>query len=684
MKRGWVIAILFFSMKTMAQEVSRELPEAIKQIMETIVSVVGEEQEVDIQSLYDMYEALLEYPIDLNSATEEDLRQLQLLTDFQIQSLLTYRKTSGELFSIYEVPLVHGFNEEIFEQLQPFITVYPLSALQREHFSDRFTRGRHQFIGRTGRVIEEQRGYSFISPEDLARSPNSRYLGSPWYAYTRYRYTYKNKTQWGLTATNHAGEPFFSGINRAGFDFYSAHVQMKDIGVLKNFIVGDYHIQFGQGLVIWSGMSFGKTGDVLAVKKQERGFSGYTSTDENRFFRGVATTFNSKRFSVSTFASYKKVDAVRDSTGFTSLQLTGQHNTQSTAVGKNAVSETVFGGNCSYRLNNVKIGITGIVSAFGNEYHRAIRPYSIFELSQQENANLSMDFYGIWKRVSVFGEVAVSDNGGRAGLVGVLFDLDRSFCISSVYRNYMRNYQAYYAAGFGEGNKTNNEEGWYIGMRWMPHRRWTFSSYVDIFDFSWLRYQVDAPSSGWDYWAQLDFNTTKELSMYMRIRQKNKPRNASSDANPVKQLQDVNLLHLRYQINYVLLLGLSMTDRAEISFYQGQEGETGMLLYHDIKYKQLSLPVDFSLRFAVFNTDSWNTRIYAYENDVLYTMSIPAYSGQGARWYLNLHSSLWKRMDIWFRYAQSRYFYQATNGSGLNTIDGNTHTDIKLQVSVKF
>ncbi len=684
MKKAALIVFLFFSVEVFAQAPIRDLPDAVKQIIETIASQAAEEQELDVQSLYDMYESLLENPIDLNTATEDDLRQLQLLTDFQIQSLLDYRKTSGSLFSIYEIPLIHGFNEEIFAQLQPFITVRPLTEWKSEHFPDRFIKGRHQFIGRTGRVLETQKGYTLITPEDLLKSPNSRYLGSPWSAYFRYRYTYKNKMQWGLTAANQPGESFFTGINKSGFDFYAAHVQMKDAGMLKNLILGDYHVQFGQGLVAWSGMALGKTGDVLAVKKQERGFAGYSSTDENRFYRGVATTLSFKHLSASAFASCKKVDAAKDSTGFHSLQLSGQHNTQSSAAGKNTVSETIFGGNISYRWNHVKVGVTGLVSDFGDEFNRAIKPYNQFELSTHHNANVGIDFYTLWKKVSTFGELAVGGNGGKAGLLGLLFDLDRSFCIATIYRNYARDYQAYYAAGFGEGSKTNNEEGWYLGLQWMPHSKWMVATYADIFTFPWLRYQADAPSYGWEYWVQVNYNVSKEVAMYLRISQDDKLKNAGRDMVSMKQLQPVNNIHLRYQIRYTLLSGLSMTDLLEGSFFRGANYETGVVLYHDIKYKPALLPVDFSLRFAVFDTDSWNARIYAYENDVLYAMSIPAYSGKGARWYVNLHTTLKKRVDIWLRYAQSRYVNQTTNGSGLNTIDGNTHTDIKLQMSVKI
>ncbi|MDR2801920.1 MAG: helix-hairpin-helix domain-containing protein, partial [Prevotellaceae bacterium] len=269
------VAFIFFCFaagRMQAQNPNSDMPDALRQLIESVVADAGE-NEVDVQALYDAYESLLEFPLDLNAATEADLQRLQILTDFQIQSLLEYRKEYGALYTVHELPLIHGFNEEIAGQLYPFITVIPASAERHYSFADRFTRGRHQLVMRTGRTLEEQRGYAPVTPEEQ-ENPHTHYLGSPWAIYTRYQYRYRDKAQWGVTAKNDAGEPFFSGNNKYGFDFYSAHVQLSDVGIVKTVIVGDYQMQFGQGLVAWGGYSMSKAGDVLAVKKQERGFTG--------------------------------------------------------------------------------------------------------------------------------------------------------------------------------------------------------------------------------------------------------------------------------------------------------------------------------------------------------------------------------------------------------------------------
>jgi hypothetical protein len=666
-----------------AQSPSPDLPDVVRQLVEHIAAG-NEEADIDLQALYETCESLLEEPLDLNTATESDLQQMQLLTDFQIQSLLAYRKEHGLLYSIHELPLIHGFNKEITAQLSPFITVATARDEPRSTFIDQLTRGRHQILARTGRVLEQQQGYRPISADDYAANPNARYLGAPWASYARYRYRYKDKMQWAFTAKNDAGEPFFAGANRQGFDFYSAHVQVADIGIVKRLIVGDYQMQFGQGLVAWGGYSLSKAGDPLAIKRHERGLTGYTSSNENMFRRGAAITLQHRQWSLSAFASHKNIDATADSIAFSTIQTTGQHNTVSRMAAKQSVSETLAGGNLSYRFDRFKIGLTSLWYRYGKDYNRDIKPYNQFELTDSQNANIGLDVYGVWPRVSIFGEGALSANGGWAAIGGALFDIDRTFRLSLLYRNYSRHYQAMYAQGFGEANKTANENGFYVGLQWLPFPDITVSAYADAFRFPWMRYRAHAPSHGFEYRAQIDYRPTTTFGMYLHIKQEQKQENISDGATAITPLQTIDALHIRYEISYELSTGLSMRDRIEWKHYRAANKENGLLLYHDIKYTFNTWPLSASVRFAVFDTDSWNTRLYAYENDMLYAFSVPAYYAKGIRWYANLHLKVASNLDIWLRIAQTRLIHTETLSDGLTQIDQPHQTTIKMQMSVKL
>ena len=126
--------------------------------------------------------------------------------------------------------------------------------------------------------------------------------------------------------------------------------------------------------------------------------------------------------------------------------------------------------------------------------------------------------------------------------------------------------------------------------------------------------------------------------------------------------------------------------RAELVNYDKEESpfETGYLLYQDVAFKPKSNPFSFTFRYAIFDTKSYNSRIYAYENDVLYSFSIPAYYNRGTRTYLTVKYKIRRGIDFWLRYAITYYDNVDVISSGLEEIQGNHKQEIKAQVRFKF
>jgi predicted porin len=91
-----------------------------------------------------------------------------------------------------------------------------------------------------------------------------------------------------------------------------------------------------------------------------------------------------------------------------------------------------------------------------------------------------------------------------------------------------------------------------------------------------------------------------------------------------------------------------------------------------------------NIRFAIFETSGFDTRVYAFENDVLYAYSVPAYQGKGIRFYVNGRYKLSRNTDLWIRYAMINYTNQETIGTGGDLIEGNKRSDIRLQLRFQF
>src|SRR5690606_34630836 len=123
-------------------------------------------------------------------------------------------------------------------------------------------KGKQEWILRYGRILENQQGYLV---RDTGRS---RYLGSPDRLLLRYRYDLLPDLRIGINMEKDPVEQFFSGAQRYGFDFYSGNIQLRNQRYFSNMVIGDYVLQFGQGLSMWAGYATGKGAILHGIARQ--------------------------------------------------------------------------------------------------------------------------------------------------------------------------------------------------------------------------------------------------------------------------------------------------------------------------------------------------------------------------------------------------------------------------------
>ncbi|MDR1197979.1 MAG: helix-hairpin-helix domain-containing protein [Prevotellaceae bacterium] len=674
-----LLPVLFLIM--LCVRIDAQETDPIKVIIELVEEVAAsnedEDSEIDFEQIYEHFANLLDNPVNLNTATRADLEQLYMLNDFQISSFIEYIKNNGKMMSKYELALVHGFDDALAESLYPFVTADSgyeyVARSDTAKFKDMIGRGRHQIIARTKQLLEKQAGYK----DDAT----SKFQSSPLSLYVRYSYQYADRLKWNITTEKDAGEKYL--------DFISGHVQYDSKKFLKRLVIGDFQAQFGQGLVLWNGFGMSRSVIGTAIRKRARGIYGYSATDENKYFRGVAANMEFHKFNVSMFASHKNRDAtITDSTGnvFKTLQATGLHRTESEIDGKNSISETALGGNINYEYKNLRAGISGIWHKFGADYVRDLQPYNMFELNSPSNCNYSADVRWMWKRIILFAETAFDANAKNASLIGANFSLEQNIQLSLLYRNYARDYQSLYAQSFGDGSKTQNEEGFFIATTFSPSRNMTLSGYFDIFAFPWLKYRVNAPSQGYSYAFRIDYLLNPAVKMYINVKQKSNKQNYTPPDGHIAMTVDRAEFHVKYNVNYTLFGKLLMQNRIEYATSKrgNEPREKGFMVFQDIAYHFTAFPLNISMRYAYFDTDSWNTRVYAYESDMLYAYSVPAYYMKGRRLYLNMRYSITKQINLWLRASQTHYSNRESIGSGTARIDGNRQTEIKAQVIIKL
>ena len=660
------------------------------------------ETDMDYSTLLETLMYFKKHPLNLNSASKEDLMDLQVMNDLQVENLLEHIRKYGKLITIYELQAVDGFDLESIFILLPFVKVS--GQINDLHISlkEMMHRGKHSIFLRAGRVLEQQKGYTPNDDKSL-KNPNLRYLGDPYKMYTRYKFSYGTKVSWGFTAEKDPGEEFFKGSNKPsqiylpyqGFDYYTAHIFIRDIGIVKSLAIGDFTTQFGQGLVLWSGLAYGKTADVVNVKKFGQGLRPYGSVNENLFMRGLGTTLGYKKFRLTLFGSKNRIDAnalTKDTVSqevatITSLQTSGYHRTQAEVADKNVIDESNFGGNLSYKYKNLTLGITAAKSYYSANYVSNPTIYNQFDSKGRELSNVGIDYAYAIRNFNFFGEFAKSLDGGIAYVNGVLLSLDPRVTFSMVHRHYARDYFSRYSRGFAETPGTNNEDGLYMGIYLKLNKMWTLSGFYDNFSFPWLQTGVNAPSRGSDFLGQVTFAPNKTTSLYFRYREKNKQTNSSNMALSLDQLIDQEKRNYRFHASYPISPAFSMDSRFEVADYKKDFDQSyyGYLIFQDVSYKGLNSPITFSFRYALFDIQNSKANIYAYETDVLYSYSIPSFTDRGSRVYLTTKYNIFRGLDIWLRYAVSLYDHKTViSPGGLEEIQGSTKSDFKVQLRYEF
>ncbi|NCU05323.1 MAG: helix-hairpin-helix domain-containing protein [Chitinophagaceae bacterium] len=626
--------------------------------------------------------------LNLNTATEAELKEFTFLSPIQLSAFLTYRRLFGKFVSIYELQAVPTWDIDLIQKLLPFITVGPAVSL-KEDFGQRFSGGEHSILSRLTYVLEESEG--FKRRRDSAAT--SFYPGSRERLLIRYKYVYRNLLQYGITAEKDPGEQWFKGAQRNGFDYYSAHLFIRNAGIVKNLAIGDFTVNMGQGLIQWQALAFRKSVDVANTKRQASILRPFNSTNEYFFNRGAGITLEKNRFQLTGFASFRKVsgnltvDTLNAEDYFSSLITSGLHRTPNEQTDKNAVQMNSYGGNISYNDGNLHIGVNAVHFQFDRPFNKNDEPYNNFSFRGKQLTNTSIDWSYTWRNLHWFGEVANHNSRHYGMMSGLLVSADPKIDLSFVYRNIEKGYQTIFGNAFTEGTYPTNEKGFFAGVSIKPNAHWRFDGYMDFYRFPYLRFRVDAPSNGEDYLLQLTHKPNKQIEIYTRYRQERKALNYTGDEQLITALVEPAIRrNWRTQIQYKVSSVITLRQRLDIMWYDvgGPLESRGFLTFFDVFYKPSLKPFSANMRLQYFETDDFNSRIYAYENDVLYGFSIPPFSDKGYRYYLNLNYDVSKKLSFWVRWAQLIYSNRSTVGSGLDEISANKRSEIKCQFLLRM
>jgi hypothetical protein len=644
-----------------------------------------QDNDLNYEELYENMALLLSNPINLNKASSDELRFLNLLSESQVQNFIRYRNENGALLSIYELQTIAGFDSTVISKIIPFVQVAdatPVGSLWKRIRQEK----NNYLVIRSGKTLETKAGFKQNA------STENQFLGNRNDTYLRFRTSKPGDFSLGFTLEKDAGEALIWNPSQRqyGLDYNSLHIQVMNKGKLKNLLFGDYQAQFGQGLLLGGGFGYGKGSEtVMTVRRSNLGFMPYTSANEAGYKRGIALTYElSSSLYVSPFYSYAWRDATlvhedSDDAFVSSFQTSGLHRNERELATRYKIEEQNYGVVINFKRKSIEAGLIANILEFNTPVNRSPQPYNQFTFAGQNARNVGGFFNYTFHNITIFTEAAKTIGEGSGVTAGLLGSLSPKLDVALHVRHYQRNFQSLYSNAFAEGSLPQNESGIYWGWKYKWNRKLNLNGYADLFRFPWLRYRNYAPSDGHEWLLRLTYQPSKNVSIYLQGREEIKSRNVSAEKSALYMIDDGIKRNYWINCDYGLSQQLQLKTRAQFSTFEISGVRTkGMALMQNISidFGKLNL----TGHYALFDTQDYDNRQYVYERDVWLAYSLPAYAGVGIRNYVLAAYTVNKHLTVWIRLAHIRYTDRNEIGSGADTIEGDTKNDLRIQTRIKF
>jgi hypothetical protein len=651
---------------------------AVGEILENFFRDNEQATQTDVQLFLERLEALRSRPLDLNTLDRNDLTDLHLFSDVQVDNLLRYRTDLGDFLDILELQAVPGWELDDISRLMPFARINKSGLQQRSRpLRDGLTHGDDELLLRWGRPSMPN-----YRPDSAEGKANIWAM--------RYRHSFDQRLRFGFTAENDPGEAFFRGSNRHGFDFYSAHVSLQNVNrTVRTVVLGDFAANLGQGLLLYTSFAQGKSAEAINIFRNARKISPYGAFGEAFFLRGAAATFQLNRhWSLTTLHSNRRRDANLqipetpdfdpEAVIFTALQSAGLHRTESEIADEKAVREALTAVSLTRTLRQGHVTVNGLHVRYDKVWQPSEAAFRRFVFSGRELVAGSADYTWRGRSWLLSGEVARSANGGMAFVNGLQWSVARKVTAALVHRHLGRAYEFTYTAPFAEANGAANEQGLYTALQIRPSKPWQIDLYADLWRHPWLRFGVDAPSTGREYLARALWKPLKTFSVYALFQSETKQENSDFKSGTLANRQ-----RERFRIHAVYKISSALEGRSRVEWTQGQTdapgAARGFLAFQEMVWRPLMGAWSGSMRYTIFDTQDNNTRIFAFENDIFAAVSIPAFAGRGSRYFINLR---W-RVNDWLR-LESRFEQTLLQKAVTTTGIPGRETVWKLQARLRF
>ncbi|MGC9342708.1 MAG: hypothetical protein ACP5E3_08415 [Bacteroidales bacterium] len=681
MKKFLLLYLLFqflHPLSSLSQEVISS------EIGDILIEILGEESEnlAEVEELYELLSDIYLRKENINFVSREELNKIPFLTEFQVFSFLEYRKKYGWIYSPNELCLITGFHKELIEKMILFFSFqHPLLPTDSEIKGER--KINQKLLIRTKFEYPLRAGFS----DNIDSSQN--FQGTPVYRLLKYEMEKKERFRLGITMESDAGEEFVFDSLFNGFNFNSFYGEIKDRGIIKKVILGDFKLHSAEGLIF----SYGRGGKTSAntFRRNIPELKKYSSSAEYGYYRGIGLQAGLKGFQVLSFYSivrnsgnvYQNPDS---SSYFRSLYTNGLFRNKKEIQKRHSITENTAGLVLAYASEYFQAGYNFKISGFKPkiEYLKMGDPYS--GSTQSSMIYWQSLFYNFQQgKVLLSGEMAFKNRGGSAFQQKISFFAHPLLTMNFSYRNFSPKYYCPGSTGFAEGGDTRNERGFYTGLIAYPVSFLKLEVYLDQYWFPWIDYRSSFPIKGTELLIDTDWYIHDKLDLRIYCKLEKKYKKILNEDSPVSQMMRTSSVRIYGQFSWEISSDLSSRSRLEIKFYKDPyDKKMGNLLYQEFTRSFPNISSKINIRYTLFDIPDWEVRIYAWEHDLLYAFSSPAYYKTGYNFFLNFRYKAGKTLNLGMKFSTTGYTSLREAGSGSDSRSSRNFLEIKAQCILKI
>jgi hypothetical protein len=608
-------------------------------------------------------------PIDINRCTQNDLEETGLVSPALAAALIRHRTTLGDFVDLYELQAIPGMDALVFHRIKPMLTIR--SNPWNQQLGNKL---KNSLEIRIGGALQKY-------GDDWQWSREKNWLGGPWQHSFRYWCNVGKQIKLAFHGEKDAGEKFQFTRKIRGYDFWGGGLQLNDWKGIKNLVIGDYMLQWGQGLIQWQGRAPGRQTDVTAIKAQGGSLRLQRTNAELGFHRGLAMNWSRRNMFYEGFVSFKKLDARVEESGdstiafdwIAGLQESGLHRTSNELNQKRSVGLLTTGFRACWRKPLFHVAFQTLVDRFDRKWTDSAMPYLRFRLPAQSSICASLDYATTYRNVHVFGETAWKVGGDVAFVHGLIWTVSSSISCSMLQRHLPNRFNNLHGQPFSSSSFRQSESGWYTGIQFKVNVRTQIQAYADVYSFSWLQYRIQGLTTGRACGASIINVRRKGLTWsimgnylegYMPGTTAGKPGIVAPDLFSRRRIQG----QARWPLSETLQMHLSTAWQMIRSIENPDSKSQGWLVNLEAGWKKANRPFGFQAQWIWANTSDYDARLYTQSWTLGGVKSFIPYYGLGAQWSIGLSYRSKHGINVLLRSLSRSYYPDEQSKTGVEDV----------------